>query len=844
MKKTWSKNKSLIAVILVLCIGILMINLRGSHMLLTVKYSGEASSCTLRVNSGKKGYVREHAGGESVNVFSLDNFQMKFSLMEISFEGTAPEVEELYISSRNHVLFRVRGDKLSQMCTVEASQIVFSQVFLKKLNQCSQNDWFLKLELIVFLLTVLTVTELALWLNGCMVEKGIWRWLWECIKRYRCLLSFLTAMLIIGVFFYGRNIELSVEQDREMEIPGDVAVDAVSTKEESSQEFYAPYEITAIQLRFATYQQKLGGSYELRVYDAAGGEPVETVGIDGSRISDNQYISLKFAAPLPKDTMYRAVIAALDERAQTETLAIWTSSSDVYEEGAMFLHGEKADGDWCFRLERKKYGSCLFSISVALLFLAAVFIACFGKEEAGVGMKRIAAIYSLLLLIFLLEMIYQRDTHSRLNRYDENAQISFIAYIAKTHEVIPTYEEAMLVVPYAMKTQEPPSVVSQTNREGNYRVRFSETVNYLGHPPLYYWLMAGVGKVRFEGDAVILDMSRLRTGNMMLVLLSTAILLYIGASRIDRTRPELHLLYGGLIVFMPLLSFEGVTVNNDNLNVLAVALFMLGALRFTELKRDYATYFLIAAGICTAMLTKVTAGLVLFVAAGIFLVRTTVRDKSLKAVLSKEFAVTLPLYLIVFIYFVLVFAKYGTFQPRLSVFATEQFLVYPAIRKPAGTWKLLPLQEYFGHFISGFLAQWGGAAGHRLSSYVYKALWFVPVLMWLLTKKWDERRTLLAAVVSGMYFAVLFQIMRGINSYYYSNGRVARQSRYYVCMIGVMALLSVTLLEELEPEREIAVLRVGKIRHVLTVGLCLKGVTVLLLAGVLWGTFLTKLVSS
>lgn len=844
-KIKWNKNTAFIGIVLFVCVFVLAAKTPSSHMEFTVQYAENVGADILYVNEGcEKWFIRPNNDVSTVSTFQMDNYKMNFESMLISFEGEAPTITDLYILSRKHVVRHIGPKQAADMYRINGQAIEFNESFLEIFNKTSKTDWLMKAQIIGGLFIFLFVMELVIFIVRHDLSAKIGRKLFLYAQKYWIVLAAIVVCLLSSYYFYENGVDKTVEQDLEMIIPADEADVEITNVESAYQEFVSKKEIVGLKIKFGTFQKKLKGDYLLKVYDTETDKVVEKLEVAGRTIKDNNYISFNFENALKANTKYKVSIAAKGTLPEDEKLIIWTSVSDVYQMGDSYYEGEKLAGDWCFSILEKQYNSRNVAIPYVVLFVIIIALVLSKNEDERKNTVKMVALYGLLIGMFILQMVYHRDTHSNLYRYDENAQISYGAYIAKNHEIVPDFKNVTLLIPYGMEEKEAPFAINNTNREGKSYLKFTDTINYLGHPPLYYWILTATGSFQFEGDAVIVNMSRLRTFNMILTLISIGLFLYIGASRIDKKRLELHLLYGASVVFMPLLAYEGVTVNNDNLNLLAVGLFMLGALRFVEEKQNFGTYALICIGICIAMFTKTTAGLMLLVGAAIFLIWSSIKAGNLKTILNKEFAFTLPLYIVVFVYFVAVYLQCKTFQPTIEKLSPEQFLTYPAIRKPVSEWQLRSIIGYFEHFLSEFFNQWGGATGGTISKLFFKLMWLWPVVLWLKVKEWNKKKIFALSMSFAIYFTVLAQMIRGLRSYFYSLGRVGRQSRYYGCMVAIFTMVFIMLLKEFDLNRALFTVTIKDKKYIINGIVILKACIIVLSVFVMWGAFLNKLTIS
>lgn len=209
----------------------------------------------------------------------------------------------------------------------------------------------------------------------------------------------------------------------------------------------------------------------------------------------------------------------------------------------------------------------------------------------------IIAVYFVMLLFFIFKMTYYAQYVGRFP--DESAHIAYIAYLESTNKLIPEFADMRTLK--QITVQGGTAATAAKNADINYSGKwaFSSSVNYLGHPPLYYQIMRLSGGVKVENGNITVDAARLRCFNMMLASLAMLLIFYIGYSSIGKN-PAFHLLYAAICVSVPMLAYVCAGVNNDTLSIIGAAVFLLGLLRFSEGKRNLPTYMLISAGSASA----------------------------------------------------------------------------------------------------------------------------------------------------------------------------------------------------------------------------------------------------
>lgn len=380
------------------------------------------------------------------------------------------------------------------------------------------------------------------------------------------------------------------------------------------------------------------------------------------------------------------------------------------------------------------------------------------------------------------------------NTPDETAHISYIAYLVQTGRVVPNFSEMQLL-----------------SFSGNTASFVEGTLNQLGHPPLYYLTMMLCNPIEVIGDNLFLvHITRLRLFSAGFGLVAIAIAFYIGYTRITKKQPALHLLYGAVITSVPMFLFNLSGVNNDTFSLLGCVLFFLGILRICEEKRNVASYILIAIGLMIALLSKVTSGMLIGLAAIIYVIWYCIKHKSVKLIFCKEFLFTLPIYLLAAAYFVIVYLKFHTLQPDLSSINPEYYQMSGFYTDFANR-ATMSMLDYFLYYWENFFGSWTAIASHvslfKPSNWIsYDRIFtililFAPILLLFLNKARKYVVMLIGFYVS-LVIVVLMQFQRAFNTFYYVAGYLGgHQSRYYLCVLPILAFIAVYLLHILV-ERE------------------------------------------
>ncbi len=432
-------------------------------------------------------------------------------------------------------------------------------------------------------------------------------------------------------------------------------------------------------------------------------------------------------------------------------------------------------------------------IAMLLFVVAAFLIACIlcGKTSR-LAKPLIVGLYIFVLLFSVGKMVFYAEKVS--NTPDETAHIAYVAYLEQTGEWIPKYENMCMQRTISNDTE---MVVAEFA---------SGTVNNLRHPPLYYHLIRLSNGITFNEDGTYqVDLDRVRVASMMMMVAALALMLYIGYTRLQKI-PLLHMLYGMIITSVPMMTYGASGVNNDTLTILTVTVFFFGILRFEEKKRNFITYLLIGLGISATLLTKMTAGIIVSVAALIVVMIALVREKCWKQLLSWQFLVTIPLYLIAAAFYLYMYKQYGSFQPSLHAL-NEAYAYSTGFYPSVETRTVKSLIEYVHYFFDLFMQTWYGIASHItlikphpygfLERFALASLWIIPLM--LLTKPIRSGQPYVKSNLA-LYVGVLVTlVMQFVNGYtgLLERGYVgAYQSRYYICAVAMFALCVALLVQK------------------------------------------------
>lgn len=414
-------------------------------------------------------------------------------------------------------------------------------------------------------------------------------------------------------------------------------------------------------------------------------------------------------------------------------------------------------------------------------------------------------IYIPMLAFFIFKMCFYSAYVSRFP--DEIAHVSYIAYLDSTKEIVPNFRNMRGLQQITALPAAANSISAQNGYSGTFTL--TGQFNYLCHPPLYYQVMRLAGGIHINSDGSFqIDLLRLRIFSMFLAVLALLLLFYIGFTRLGKN-PFFHLLYAVICVSVPMLAYASAGVNNDTMSLLVMSVFLFGMLRFAEKKRNLPTYLLLGFGVFGAMATKTTAALIALITLGIYLVYLLITEKNLKFLLSRPFLLSTPLYLLGIAYYAYMHLTFGTFSPDYHSMAPAEFLASGLYVEPSKRVAMTFLQ-FGNYFISNFLTSWTG-----IFSYVsllkpeslfspakigLELLPVLPVFLYLRTRSAEARSpmTPIPAILFPVTAVVVgLQFMRAYVSFLQNGYLAGWQSRYYLCVIGAIALAAVLVAKKL-----------------------------------------------
>ena len=613
-------------------------------------------------------------------------------------------------------------------------------------------------------------------------------------KKKAILISAFFVLVVIGILAIVKNnvfIEQTLKNDIEYQGTTPLIKDDTSVE----QCFRSEYDISCISIKTATYDNELSGVYILEIYDDENSVLYSNC-IEGFQIKDNDYLTLRFPETLRANRDY--FLSITPEKVDDDTFALWMGVCQNEYIGECYLDGIPTGKSIDIRITVQ---NTMLPVVIFVLICSFVFLFVLVKICNPCKSILIIYVFATILLILRCCSIYENES---LGTYDEIAHISYLAYVENNPEIIPDYCEMKLLISENITVDERVQVFGLDQTKGIYKGHFSNTINYLCHPPLYYFLLLPLDSIEIKEEIVYVDLDVLRLANVLIFTLAILLIFYIGYTRITKN-PVLHFLYTMIIISLPMLGYTGVTINNDNLTLLTVAIAFLGAIRINEKKYNIVSYIMIAIGICGTVLTKLTAGMIVVIAAFLFILYKFVSEKEYKCVFNKAIIPTIPIYVMSLMYYICVYSKYDTVQTSISKLVDfETMKQYPVLYDAYEVANPKNLLEYILYFVRCFVQQWANGVYNSdntefekiVSNILFMIPWVIVIIFisQICAKNPETKFSSVFAV--GIISTFIYQFITAWSKYEVL-GHGATQSRYYLCALFIIAYIVVLACERI-----------------------------------------------
>ena len=408
-------------------------------------------------------------------------------------------------------------------------------------------------------------------------------------------------------------------------------------------------------------------------------------------------------------------------------------------------------------------------IYVVILYLLRVY----RTEEMSNFLTAKLILYVLFLSLAMFKVDYYKE-HVHFNHPpDIIAHLSYIESLHTHPELFPKFENMSMI----------------TNKNAG---------NYLGHPPLYYYLM---NTVYDKNMSVVGNVDNFRTLNTIIFLTSFLLMLYIGFG----TKMTLlaHFAYVSLLSSLPMYAYLGSSINNDNLAILGGVVFLIGLRRFLQQKYTNMTYFIVGLGIFLAYFGKFTAALLVFFSILFFFAYLVFQKRTIP--INKVQIGILSLFIIpVLIYQLYIYLHYHALVPTLNITHPEEYLHSVYFIPEAMREYKTPL-EWLSHYWSHFHSGWFGIHSHhsfvKNSIFQYGGLLllhiFALIAFFFKCNKDEKAYCVLGKIALLSLFSVaVIQVVFSYNAHLHSGYTGGLQTRYLLPFMASFAIMASVFVDQ------------------------------------------------
>ncbi|MBU3874731.1 glycosyltransferase family 39 protein [Faecalicatena sp. AGMB00832] len=749
--------------------------------------NGELLDFTLKTQN-KDEFSKKAILYNGIAEIALDPKYYGMDYLQIKPEGPGVVLNSISIYSG---IFDTYQDKIlkeiildnEQYSQLEDGTIRINENVLNKMSRCLETGMVLK-KYLLFLIVLIYSLYIVHTLKTGIILKYTEIVLWS-------VLAVVILMVLFGDRFHlpnSFNVGYSTISEGK-------SLDEVTLNKAVSGNFFSrDKRLKKIHIDFSYDDESVYSDLGVSVIDKENRELVYSHVINAADLERMKSIEVVFKSPIrnSNEKVYQIKIEPLGAT-NYNTLKVW-----LQPEGEQELMGVTS-----------YYDSSLLSkmvFAASVLGIAFLLLLVFGYKDFKIPTKAlISMVYIGLLCYMILQVFYYAKCIGHTP--DESAHISYVQYLLENKKLIPNFANM-----HMYKLQD--GVYLEQN-----------STNYLGHPPLYYWMLTIIQMI-FGRTQV--NVNLLRMTSAALGVLAVGICFYLGYTRIKRRIPYIHLLYAMGIISVPFVTYGFSGVNNDTLSFLGVAIAFWGILRFEEKKRNMVSYLLLSIGMLFVVFSKLTAGIVLGLAYIIYIIYICIHEKSINSVFNRSCIVVIPFIIVIASYFLFIYYKYGGFQPSLehlnpSEYAASNFYV------PFGNRTVYSVKDYIQHYWTLFFSSWSEISSHisisksskwfGLDRIIYIILLISPAFLFKIKNK-IKGGEFCTSIFIGICFAIIMQFFNAFQRFYYASGYPGGfQSRYYLCWVPILAYSFAGIFGYIECKKEVnsVAIRICRVSAVISV---------------------------
>lgn len=289
-------------------------------------------------------------------------------------------------------------------------------------------------------------------------------------------------------------------------------------------------------------------------------------------------------------------------------------------------------------------------------------------------------LYLMFFVLLIFKVTYYKNHVEFYEAPDQYAHLSYIDYLKNNpHVIVPQFEDMQLNHSFL-----------QDNGH----------MNYLAHPPLYYHLMSFISNNSSLNEYI----NKLKNINISIFLCSTLLLFYIGFSM--KVSILAHLGYLSVVTSIPMFTYLGTAISNDNLAILTGLIFAIGVIKLFEDINSERAFFLIVLSFFLAYFTKLTAATMIAIAALIILFYIYKNQLPLK--ITKFKVITFIVFITPIIYYQgYILVEYSSVMPSLQARSMEE-IISSRFYIPLENRIVLEIHEFIERAIRFWYVGWFG----------------------------------------------------------------------------------------------------------------------------------------
>lgn len=194
---------------------------------------------------------------------------------------------------------------------------------------------------------------------------------------WKVALLFLLLIVEVIVSFYVYNVTMKPKLITEsFNIPNESPVAEITQGMTIRQTFKVDHQIEGISLLLATYGRENSSEYQAEINDLTSGTSLYSDTIKTQNLRDNSYYNFLFNSSVIINTnhLYEISISS-DNAVSGNAITIWSSNTDTYKSGELYVNGEKRSSDLVLSTIVINTSHSLIGLYLNRLMLIVIFFA-------------------------------------------------------------------------------------------------------------------------------------------------------------------------------------------------------------------------------------------------------------------------------------------------------------------------------------------------------------------------------------------------------------------------------------------------------------------------------------